>query len=59
MAVYRVLDFRFSKVEECHWRKMTRYSLQRRNTSEPFVPPNPNELDSAYSISILRAVFGT
>lgn len=30
-----------------------------RNTSEPFVPPNPNELDTATSSRISRAVLGT
>src|SRR5207253_11212791 len=31
----------------------------RRNTREPLVPPNPNELDSTTSISMSRAVCGT
>jgi hypothetical protein len=31
----------------------------RRNTRLPLVPPNPNELDKATLIFILRAVFGT
>ncbi len=31
----------------------------RRKMSEPLVPPNPNELDRAYSSGICRAVFGT
>jgi hypothetical protein len=30
-----------------------------RNTSVPLVPPNPNELEIAICIFILRAVFGT
>jgi len=29
--------------------------LNRRNTSEPLVPPKPNELDSTTSIGMLRA----
>jgi hypothetical protein len=35
------------------------YSLQRRNSNAPLVPPKPNEFDMAYSISALRAWFGT
>jgi hypothetical protein len=35
------------------------YSLQRRNSSAPLVPPKPNEFDMAYSSSALRAWFGT
>ena|GEM_PF-1164405 len=31
----------------------------RLNTSVPFVPPNPNEFDSAISIFASRAVCGT
>ena len=30
-----------------------------RKIKDPFVPPNPNELDSATRIGICRAVFGT
>ena len=30
-----------------------------RKISEPFVPPNPNEFDSATRIGMRRAVFGT
>jgi hypothetical protein len=30
-----------------------------RNTSEPLVPPNPKEFESAVRIVMLRAVFGT
>ena len=33
--------------------------LKRRKISEPFVPPKPKEFDSATSIFICRAVFGT
>jgi len=32
---------------------------KRRNTRVPLVPPNPNELETATSIFISRAVFGT
>ena len=32
---------------------------KRRNASVPLVPPKPNELESAASIFISRAVFGT
>jgi hypothetical protein len=35
------------------------YSCQRLKISEPFVPPNPNEFDSAYSASIGCGLFGT
>src|SRR5450631_3179593 len=35
------------------------YSLQRRNSRAPLVPPKPNEFDMAYSISALRAWLGT
>src|SRR5579863_7472375 len=35
------------------------YSLQRRNSSAPLVPPKPKEFDMAYSISALRAWLGT
>ena len=31
------------------------YSAQRRNISDPFVPPNPKELESAYSTLAFRA----
>ena len=31
------------------------YSAQRRNSNAPFVPPNPKELDMAYSTLVLRA----
>ena len=31
----------------------------RRNTSEPFVPPKPNEFDIATSTCFSRAVCGT
>ena len=31
------------------------YPCQRLSTSVPFVPPKPNEFDSAYSIAIGRA----
>src|SRR5215469_5442611 len=34
---------------------LTGYSLHRRNSSAPLVPPKPNEFDMAYSISALRA----
>ena len=39
--------------------RQTDYSVQRRNSSEPLVPPNPKEFESAYSTSALRALFGT
>jgi hypothetical protein len=35
------------------------YSVQRRNSNAPLVPPNPNELDMAYSSCALRAWLGT
>jgi len=35
------------------------YSVQRRNSKAPLVPPKPKELDMAYSISALRAWLGT
>lgn len=35
------------------------YSLHRRNSSAPFVPPNPNEFDMAYSNDAFRAWLGT
>lgn len=35
------------------------YSLQRRKSSAPLVPPKPNELDMAYSSSTCRAWLGT
>jgi hypothetical protein len=35
------------------------YSVQRRKTNDPFVPPNPNEFDSAYSAWIFCGLFGT
>ena len=38
-------------VDEDQWK--------RRNASVPLVPPKPNELESATSIFISRAVFGT
>jgi len=31
------------------------YSVQRRNSSEPLVPPNPKEFESAYSTFAFRA----
>src|SRR5579872_80661 len=31
------------------------YSVQRRNSKAPFVPPNPNEFERPYSKSTLRA----
>lgn len=34
-------------------------SVHLLNTRVPFVPPKPNELESATSICALRAVFGT
>jgi len=34
------------------------YSVQRRNRRAPLVPPNPKELDMAYSTLALRASFG-
>src|SRR5215475_11783189 len=36
-----------------------RQSCRRRNTSEAFVPPNPNEFDKTTSISRSRALCGT
>ena len=36
-----------------------RLSQARVNTRVPFVPPNPNELDIAVRMDILRATFGT
>ncbi len=33
--------------------------LKRLKISEPLVPPKPKEFDSAESMDILRAVFGT
>jgi hypothetical protein len=38
-------------VDEDQWK--------RRNASVPLVPPKPNELESATSIFISRAVWGT
>src|ERR1019366_1861720 len=35
------------------------YSVHRRNTRHPFVPPNPNEFDMAYSMATFRGAFGT
>jgi len=35
------------------------YSLQRRNSKAPLVPPKPNEFDMAYSSSDLRIWLGT
>src|SRR6266852_2253185 len=35
------------------------YSLHRRNSSAPLVPPNPNELDIAYSSDAFREWLGT
>lgn len=35
------------------------YETKRRNPSVPFVPPNPNELESAISTLPSRALFGT
>ena len=35
------------------------HSLQRRNSSAPFVPPKPKEFDMAYSSLALRAWLGT
>jgi hypothetical protein len=37
------------------WIQQNYYSLQRRNSSAPLVPPKPNEFDMAYSSSALRA----
>src|SRR5579862_557655 len=57
--------FPFSLMAKSHTMRMTAeilpglYSLQRRNSSAPFVPPKPKEFDMAYSISALRAWFGT
>src|SRR4051812_16573769 len=39
--------------------KIGAQSVKRRKINVPLVPPKPNELDSATSIFILRAVFGT
>ncbi len=33
--------------------------VKRLKITDPFVPPNPKEFDSAYSIGICRAVLGT
>ena len=35
------------------------YSVHRLNTSDPFVPPNPNEFESAYSIFAGSGLLGT
>ena len=35
------------------------YAKKRRNPSVPFVPPKPNELESATSILLSRVVWGT
>ena len=37
---------------------MEAYSVQRRKSKAPLVPPKPKEFDMAYSISALRAWFG-
>ena len=35
------------------------YSVQRLKISDPFVPPNPKEFESAISTFALRDLFGT
>ena len=35
------------------------YASYFLNNNAPFVPPKPNEFDSAYSIFIVRFLFGT
>jgi hypothetical protein len=35
------------------------HQSRARKISEPFVPPNPNEFDSATRIGMRRATFGT
>src|SRR5688572_18189695 len=41
------------------WELTSSQSENRLNSSAPFVPPKPNEFESAYSIFIGRLVFGT
>ena len=42
-----------------HGETLPAQPLKRRKISDPLVPPKPKEFDSAASIAILRAVFGT
>ena len=47
-----------ARLEQKTSTRARRYSDQRRNKSEPLVPPKPKEFESAYSTCAFRAWFG-